>query len=80
MLLVSCSSIVVFCLPCLDGVNCIRNIDKHSGDVAEATKLVAQIEEGREMLLHQVNLALFSGVVINEDSTTFDPAWNHEDS
>jgi hypothetical protein len=32
-------------------------------------------------LLYQVNLALFSGVVINDEPTTFDQAaWNHQDS
>jgi hypothetical protein len=45
----------------------------------EATKLVEQIEQGREILLDQVNLALFSGEVVNEEPTTFDRAWNHKD-
>ena len=36
----------------------------------EATKLVEQIEQGREILLDQVNLTLFSGVLSNEEPTT----------
>ena len=43
----------------------------------DAAKLVEQIEQGREILLDQVNLALFSGMVINEEPTTFEQAWNH---
>jgi hypothetical protein len=31
------------------------------------------------MLLDQVNLTLFSGVLINEEPTTFDQAWNDKD-
>jgi hypothetical protein len=45
----------------------------------DAAKLVGQIEQGREILLDQVNLALFSGMVINEEPTTFEQAWNHQD-
>jgi hypothetical protein len=45
----------------------------------DAAKLVGQIEHGREILLDQVNLALFSGMVINEEPTTFEQAWNHQD-
>jgi hypothetical protein len=37
----------------------------------DAAKLVEQIKQGREILLDQVNLALFSGMVINEEPTTF---------
>jgi Reverse transcriptase (RNA-dependent DNA polymerase) len=46
---------------------------------ADATKLVEQFEQGREILLDQVNLALCSGMVINEEPATFDIAWNHKD-
>jgi hypothetical protein len=42
-------------------------------------KLVEQIEQGREILLDKVNIALFSGMVINEEPTTFEQAWNHQD-
>ena len=45
----------------------------------DAAKLVEQIEQGREIFLDQVNLALFSGMVINEEPTTFEQAWNHQD-
>jgi Reverse transcriptase (RNA-dependent DNA polymerase) len=45
----------------------------------DAAKLVEQIEQGREILLDQVNLALISGMVINEEPTTFEQAWNHQD-
>jgi hypothetical protein len=42
---------------------------------SNAAKLVEQIEQGREILLDQVNLALFSGMVTNEEPTTFKQAW-----
>jgi hypothetical protein len=45
----------------------------------DAAKLVEQIKQGRKILLDQVNLALFSGMVINEEPTTFKQAWNHQD-
>jgi hypothetical protein len=45
----------------------------------DAAKLVEQIEQGREVLLDQVNLALLSGMVINEEPTMFEQAWNHQD-
>jgi hypothetical protein len=45
----------------------------------DATKIVEQIEQGRELLLDQVNFALFSGMVINEEPATFEQAWNHQD-
>jgi hypothetical protein len=37
------------------------------------------IEEGREILLEQANVALFSGIVIDEELSNFDEAWNHDD-
>jgi hypothetical protein len=40
----------------------------------DAAKLVDQIEQGREILLDQVNLALISGMVINEEPTTIEQA------
>jgi hypothetical protein len=46
---------------------------------SDAAKLVEQIEQGREILLDQVNLALFSGMVINEEPNTFEQAWSHQD-
>jgi hypothetical protein len=45
----------------------------------DAAQLVEQIEQGREISLDQVNLAVFSGIVINEEPTTFEQAWNHQD-
>jgi hypothetical protein len=45
----------------------------------DAVKLVEQIEQGREVLLDQVKLAFFSGMVINEEPSTFEQAWNHQD-
>jgi hypothetical protein len=45
----------------------------------EASTMLQNIEQGREILLEQANVALFSGIVIDEESSTFDEAWNHED-
>jgi hypothetical protein len=44
----------------------------------EATKIVKDIEEGRDIILDQANIALFSGN-IQVEPTTFDHAWNHAD-
>jgi hypothetical protein len=40
----------------------------------EASTLLQNIEQGREILLEQANVALFSGIVIDEESSTFDEA------
>jgi hypothetical protein len=45
----------------------------------DATQVVEQFEQGRELLLDQANVALFTGSVINEEPSTFHQAWNHED-
>jgi hypothetical protein len=45
----------------------------------DATQVVEQFEQGREILFDHANVALFSGRVINEEPTTFNQAWNHED-
>ena len=45
----------------------------------DAAKLVEQIEQGKEIMLDQINLAFFSGIVFNEEPTTFEQAWNHQD-
>jgi hypothetical protein len=37
------------------------------------------IDQGREILLEQATVALFRGIMINEESSTFDEAWDHED-
>jgi hypothetical protein len=37
------------------------------------------IEQGREILLEQENVALFNGIVVDEEPSTFEEAWNHED-
>jgi hypothetical protein len=36
-------------------------------------------EQGKEILLEQANVALFSGIVIDEEPSSFDEAWNHQD-
>jgi hypothetical protein len=41
--------------------------------------MLQNIEQGREILLEQANVALFSGIVIDEEPSTFDEAWNHDD-
>jgi Reverse transcriptase (RNA-dependent DNA polymerase) len=45
----------------------------------DATQVVKQFEQGREILLDQANVALFTGSAINEEPSTFNQAWNHED-
>jgi hypothetical protein len=45
----------------------------------EASKLLQNIGQGREILLEQANVALFSGIVIDEEPSSFDEAWNHDD-
>jgi hypothetical protein len=41
--------------------------------------MLQNIEQEREILIEQTNVALFSRTVIDEESSTFDKAWNHED-
>jgi hypothetical protein len=45
----------------------------------EAFTMLQNIEQEREILLDQVNVALFRGIVIDEEPSTFDEVWNHED-
>jgi hypothetical protein len=45
----------------------------------DAMQVVEQCEQGREILLDQANIALFTGSAINEEPSTFDQAWNHKD-
>jgi Reverse transcriptase (RNA-dependent DNA polymerase) len=44
----------------------------------EASKIIDDLEQGREILLDQVNLALF-GVNFEDEPRTFDEAWNCKD-
>jgi Reverse transcriptase (RNA-dependent DNA polymerase) len=45
----------------------------------EASKVMESIEQGREIFLDQVNVAMFSSAsVYQEEPKTFDEAWNHE--
>jgi hypothetical protein len=44
----------------------------------EASKVIDDLEQGREILLDQVNLALF-GVDFEDEPGTFDEAWNCKD-
>jgi hypothetical protein len=44
----------------------------------DTTKLVEHFKQGREILFDQVNFALFSGMAINEEPTTFDQARNQK--
>jgi hypothetical protein len=41
--------------------------------------MLQNIEQGREILLEQANVALFSGIVIDEKPSAFDEVWNHDD-
>jgi hypothetical protein len=46
----------------------------------EASKVLESIEQGREIFLDQVDVAMFgSASVFQEEPKTFDEAWNHED-
>jgi hypothetical protein len=44
----------------------------------EASKVLQNIEQGREILREQANFALFSGIVIDEETSSFDEVWNHD--
>jgi hypothetical protein len=45
----------------------------------EASTMLQKIEQGREILLEQANFALFSGIVIDGEPSSFDEAGNHDD-
>jgi hypothetical protein len=45
---------------------------------SDATNLVKRLKLGREKIFDQASFALLSGMVINEEPTTFDQAWNHK--
>jgi hypothetical protein len=45
----------------------------------DATQVVEQFEQGKEILFDQANAALFTGSAINEEPSTFNQAWNYED-
>jgi hypothetical protein len=45
----------------------------------EASTMLQNIEQGRETLLEQAYVALFSGIVIDEKLSSFDEAWNYGD-
>jgi adenylosuccinate synthase len=45
-----------------------------------ASTMLQNIEQGRKILFEQAYIALFSGIMIDEEPSTFDEAWNHEDS
>jgi hypothetical protein len=36
-------------------------------------------KEGKSLLSTQANVVLFSGIVIDEEASIFDEAWNHKD-
>jgi hypothetical protein len=46
---------------------------------SEASTVLQNIKQRREILLEQANVALFSGIAIDEESSTFDEVWNHDD-
>jgi Reverse transcriptase (RNA-dependent DNA polymerase) len=45
----------------------------------EASKIIENIEQGREIQLDQVNFALFSASASELEPTSFNDAWNHTD-
>jgi hypothetical protein len=44
----------------------------------EASKMLQNIEQGREILRYQTNIALFSGIVIDKEPSTFDETRNYD--
>jgi hypothetical protein len=46
----------------------------------EASTMLQNIEQRRDILFEQGNVAFFSGIVIDEEASTFDEAWNHDDT
>jgi hypothetical protein len=45
----------------------------------EASTMLQNIEQESKILIEQENVALFSGIVIDEVPSSFDEAWNHDD-
>jgi hypothetical protein len=45
----------------------------------EAPTVLQNIKQGRKFLLYHANVELFSGILIDEEPTTFEEAWNHQD-
>jgi hypothetical protein len=45
----------------------------------EASTMMQNTEQGREILLEQANVVLFSRIVIDEEPSIFDEAWDHND-
>jgi hypothetical protein len=45
----------------------------------QASTVLQNIEQGREILLEQANAALISRIMIDEEPSSFDEAWNHDD-
>jgi hypothetical protein len=45
----------------------------------EASTMLQNIEQGREILLEQANVGLFIGIVIDEEPLSFDEPCNHDD-
>jgi hypothetical protein len=45
----------------------------------EAFTMLQNIEQGREILIELAYIALFSRIMIYEEPSSFDGAWNHDD-
>jgi hypothetical protein len=45
----------------------------------ETSTMLQNIVRGREIRIEQANIALFSGIVIDKEPSSFDEAWNHDD-
>jgi hypothetical protein len=45
----------------------------------EASTMLQNIEHGREIILEKANFALFIGILIDEEPSNVDEAWNHDD-
>jgi hypothetical protein len=45
----------------------------------EGSTMQQNIEQRREILIEQANIALLSGILIDEEPSTYDGAWSHDD-
>jgi hypothetical protein len=44
----------------------------------EASTMLQNIEQEMEILIEQENISMFRGIVIDEEPSSFDGAWNHD--
>jgi hypothetical protein len=44
----------------------------------QASTMLQNVEQEKEILFEKTNVALFSVILIDEEPSNFDEAWNHE--